>query len=89
MDQKVRKEHILGALDHKDHAAGLLDLQLAGVGVGHKAHFPHDLQNVLFRFGADVGPVVDDPGDGADRAAADPGDVLDRHAQQLLSVRFN
>ena len=86
VDQEIGKEHILGALDHKYHAAGLLDLQLAGVGVGDKAHLPHDLQDVLLGLGADVGPVVDDPGNGADRTAADPGDVFDRHAQQLLSV---
>ena len=42
LDQKVREEEVAGALDHKDHAPRLLDLELAGVGVGDEPGFPHD-----------------------------------------------
>ena len=71
------KEEVPGALDHEDEAAGLLDLQLTGVGVGHEARLPHHLKHLLLRFGPHIGPVVDDPGDGAHRAAAQPCDVFD------------
>ena len=42
LDQEVREEEVAGALDHKDHAPRLLDLELAGVGVGDEPGFPHD-----------------------------------------------
>ena len=77
--EKVGEEEVACALDDEHQTAGLLDLQLPRVGVGGEPRFPHDLQNVFFRFRPYIGPVVDDTGDGADGTAADAGDVLDRH----------
>ena len=37
LNEEVREEEVPGTLDHKDEAAGLLDLQLPGVGVRHEA----------------------------------------------------
>ena len=88
LHQKIRKEDVPGALYHKHKAAGLLDLQLSGVGVGHKPGLPHHLQNVLLGLRADIRPVVDHTGDGADRATADPCDVLDGQVCHVGGPRF-
>ena len=79
LHEKVGEEEVACALDDEHQTAGLLDLQLPRVGVGGEPRFPHDLQNVFFRFRPYIGPIVDDTGDSADGTAADAGDVLDRH----------
>ena len=67
------------SLDHEHQTAGLLDLQLPRVGVGGEACLPHDLEHMLLGLGPDIRPIIDDARNGADRTAADAGNVLDRH----------
>ena len=78
MHQQVGKEHIARAFYNKYNVAGLLDLELLRVGVGHKAHLPHDAQHLFLGLGADILPVIDHAGDRADRASAQPGNIFDR-----------
>ena len=79
LNEEVGEEDVPGPLDHEHQAAGLLDLQLPRVGVGGKACLPHDLEHMLLGLGPDIRPVIDDARNGADRTAADAGNVLDRH----------
>ena len=74
--------------NHEHQAAGLLDLQLSGVGVGHEPGLPHHFQNVLLGLRANIRPVVDHTGDGADGAAADPCDILDGQVCHVGGPRF-
>ena len=81
LNEEVREEEVPGTLDHEDEAAGLLDLQLPGVGVWHEARLPHHLKHLFFRFGTHIRPVIDDAGDGADGTAAQTGNVFDGHVR--------
>ena len=79
LHKKVGEEDIAGAFDHEHQAARLLDLELPCVGVGHKACFPHYLQDSFLGLRPDIRAIVDHTGDRADGTAADPCDIFDRH----------
>ena len=79
LHKKVGEEDVAGAFDHEHQAARLLDLELPCVGVGHKACFPHYLQDSFLGLRPDIRAIVDHTGDRADGTAADPCDIFDRH----------
>ena len=79
LNEEVREEDVPGPLDHEHQTAGLLDLQLPCIGVGHEPGLPHYLEYMLLGLGPDIRPIIDDARNGADRTAADAGNVLDRH----------
>ena len=72
--------------DHEHQTAGLLDLQLPCIGVGHEPGLPHYLEYMLLGLRPDIGPVVDDTRNGAYRAAADPGNVLNGQIRHFVGV---
>ena len=61
-------------------------LELRGVDVQLKAAFGGGLQNCLSRPLADVGMIVQRPGNGADGIAGLGGQVFDGHGVRLLSL---
>ncbi len=88
LHQKIREEDVPGAFNYEHQTAGLLDLQLSGVGVGHEPGLPHHFQNMLLGLRANIRPVVDHTGDGADGAATDPCDILDGQICHVGEPRF-
>ena len=77
---------VADTLDHHQNGGGMKLLELLGVDVQLKAAFGGGLQNCLSRPLADVGMIVQRPGNGADGIAGLGGQVFDGHGVRLLSL---